>query len=98
MIFHSNRLKTLFTRAYKFFVTSAAVKFLFLLIVIVISFSATKGSENDFVKVNGTRFEVNGKAYYFVGTNLWYGLNLGAKKAGGDRARLIRELDKLKYI
>ncbi len=98
MIFHSNRLKTLFTRVYKFFVTSAAVKFLFLLIVIVISFSATKGSENNFVKVNGTRFEVNGKAYYFVGTNLWYGLNLGAKKAGGDRARLLRELDKLKSM
>ncbi|MEL7341167.1 MAG: beta-mannosidase, partial [Bacteroidota bacterium] len=31
-------------------------------------------------------------------TNFWYGMNLGSEGAGGDRKRLIRELDHLKSI
>ena len=37
----------------------------------------------------------DGAPYYFVGTNLWYGPILGSEGEGGDRARLIRELDSL---
>lgn len=55
-------------------------------------------AQDSFVKVNGTHFEVEGKAYYFLGTNFWYGLNLGAKKEGGNRDRLTKELDHLKHL
>jgi mannan endo-1,4-beta-mannosidase len=51
-----------------------------------------------FVSVNGTHFEIDGKPYYYLGTNFWYGLNLGSKGAGGNRERLIRELDRLVKI
>lgn len=34
-------------------------------------------------------------SYTFMGTNFWYGMNLGSPGEGGDRARLIRELDRL---
>lgn len=37
----------------------------------------------------------DGKPYTFMGTNFWYGLNLGSTGEGGDRDRLIRELDRL---
>ena len=73
-------------------------KLLFLFVAIAISLGNTNQTENNFVKVNGTRFEVNGKPYYFVGTNFWYGLNLGSKGSGGDRKRVLRELDKLKAM
>lgn len=53
---------------------------------------------SSFVKVHGTRFEVNGTPYYFLGTNFWYGMNLGSPGKGGDRPRLIRELDRLKSL
>jgi mannan endo-1,4-beta-mannosidase len=52
----------------------------------------------DFVSVQGTRFELHGKPYYFVGANVWYGGYLGSPGATGDRARLTRELDRLRSI
>jgi mannan endo-1,4-beta-mannosidase len=52
---------------------------------------------SSFVTVKGNAFSVNGKPYYFVGTNYWYGSLLGLEK---DRAkgieRLRKELDFLK--
>ena len=52
----------------------------------------------NFVSVNGKRFFLNGKPYYFLGTNLWYGMNLGSKGESGDRQRLVNELDFLSNI
>ena len=51
---------------------------------------------NDFVKRQGHQFEVNGTPYYFVGTNYWYGAILASTGEGGDRKRLIKELDLMK--
>ena len=53
---------------------------------------------NDFVKVEGKHFVVNQQRYAYVGTNLWYGANLGADDATGHRARLLRELDRLQNL
>lgn len=58
----------------------------------------TTSDSSAFVKVKNTTFEIEGSPYYFMGTNFWYGLNLGSKGAGGDRERLIRELDHLKSM
>lgn len=48
-----------------------------------------------FVQVRGHTFVLDGEPYYFTGTNLWYGMNLGAGLDDGDRERLVRELDLL---
>ena len=54
-------------------------------------------AQPSFIKVDRGRFVENGKPYYFVGTNYWYGGLLGLekdKKRGVERLR--RELDFLK--
>jgi len=53
---------------------------------------------SNFVHVVGDHFEVNGARYSYLGTNLWSAMNLGSTGAGGDRARLIRELDRLQNL
>ena len=52
------------------------------------------------MRVNGTRFFADApsdssSAFYFLGANLWQGMNLGALGSSGDRGRLTRDLDAL---
>jgi mannan endo-1,4-beta-mannosidase len=63
--------------------------------VVLISCNSVEKAELSFVQVKGNGFVHLGKPYSFLGTNFWYGLNLGSRGAGGDRERLIRELDRL---
>ena len=51
-----------------------------------------------FVAVKDGRFVLDGKAHYFVGANFWQGMNLGVDGSSGDRARLIRELDRMRDL
>lgn len=51
---------------------------------------------NGFVSQRNGQLWRDGQPYYFVGTNFWYGAILGSKGQGGDRKRLVRELDFLK--
>ena len=53
---------------------------------------------NSFVRVENGHFMRDGKPYYYVGTNFWYGAILGSEGQGGDRQRLIRELDEMKRM
>ena len=48
-----------------------------------------------FVKQQSGLLWLNGKPYSYIGTNLWYGAILGSKGQGGNRERLIAELDTL---
>ncbi len=59
-------------------------------------YTATDACAQQFVSVKDGHFERDGKPYYYVGTNFWYGAILGSEGQGGDRARLIKELDELK--
>ena len=60
---------------------------------------APKPAEHSFIKVNADgQFVRNGKPYYFVGANFWYGAILGSEGEGGNRERLHKELDFLKSI
>ena len=52
----------------------------------------------DFVRVEDGHFVRDGKPYYYVGTNFWYGAILGSEGQGGDRKRLCRELDEMKRM
>jgi mannan endo-1,4-beta-mannosidase len=44
------------------------------------------------------RFELRGRPYFYVGTNLWYGCYLSDATLPGGRQRLVRELDRLQSI
>ena len=60
---------------------------------------APKPAEHSFIKVNADgQFVRDGKPYYFVGANFWYGPILGSEGEGGNRERLHKELDFLKSI
>jgi len=65
---------------------------------LAIAFSHTNQPSSKFITVKGRHFERNGKPYHFMGTNFWYGLNLGSGGVGGNRPRLIRELERLKAM
>jgi mannan endo-1,4-beta-mannosidase len=56
-------------------------------------FACKAPSQQEFVKRNANHFEVNGKPYYYIGTNYWYGPILASPGKWGDRARLLKELD-----
>ncbi|MCC9137608.1 cellulase family glycosylhydrolase [Pontibacter silvestris] len=51
---------------------------------------------SDFVKRDGEQLTLKGKPYYYVGTNYWYGSILASTGEGGDRERLVKELDFMK--
>ncbi len=71
-----------------------------ILIILVSSFMNSLWAKQHpaFVEVKNMRFERHGKPYYFLGTNFWQGMNLGAPAPIGDRALLLRELDKMKSV
>ncbi|GHU96101.1 endo-1,4-beta-mannosidase [Bacteroidia bacterium] len=68
-------------------------KILFFFSVIVLCVSCADDPQAGFVTQNKGHFEVNNKPYYFVGTNFWYGAILGSTGQGGNRERLLQELD-----
>ncbi|RYY77213.1 MAG: mannanase [Gammaproteobacteria bacterium] len=71
-----------------------------LMSAINLSLAAEKAATNkvDFFTTDGIHLSLNGKPYYVVGSNMWYGGYLGSGGAVGDRARLLKELDNLKAI
>jgi mannan endo-1,4-beta-mannosidase len=67
-------------------------------LLMLTSCHSQKPQVSPFIHVENGQFVRNGQAYYFVGTNFWYGAILGSTGQGGDRARLARELDYMKSI
>lgn len=58
-----------------------------------------KAEKHMFISLNEEgQFVRDGKPYYFVGANFWYGAILGSTGRGGNRPRLIKELDFLKSM
>lgn len=73
--------------------------FLLSLLLFLLGACAPKPAEHSFMKVNADgQFIRDGKPYYFVGANFWYGAILGSEGEGGNRERLHKELDFLKSI
>lgn len=71
------------------------MKRLVLLIAMVVSAFSMNAQ---FVQVKNGRFVRDGKPYYYVGTNFWYGAILASNGQGGDRHRLHKELDRMKAM
>ena len=67
-----------------------------ILTAIFLAFSLLGFSQATFVQVKDGKFTIGETPYYYLGTNYWYGMNLGSKGEAGNRERLIRELDLLK--
>ena len=68
------------------------------LAVVMLSACGQPSQSNKFVTVENGHFVKDGKPYYYVGTNFWYGAILGSEGQGGDRQRLVKELDYMKQI
>lgn len=70
------------------------------LFVMAIALCACKqqAQESQYISVENGHFMRNGKPYYYVGTNFWYGAILGSEGQGGDRDRLVKELDEMKRM
>ncbi len=60
----------------------------------------TTGSKrtDEFVSVRNGQFQLRGRPYFYVGTNLWYGCYLSDAALPGGRQRLVRELDRLQSL
>lgn len=69
-----------------------------LIITYLLTFAQLIVAQSSFVTVADGRFLRDGKPYYYVGTNFWYGAILGSEGQGGDRARLCKELDAMKRM
>lgn len=54
-----------------------------------------KPDRETFIKVRGGQFIKDGQPYYYIGANFWYGAILASEGEGGDRQRLLMELDSL---
>ena len=73
------------------------MKKILLLLMMALATNALTAKSN-FVQVKNGHFVRDGKPYYYVGTNFWYGAILGSEGQGGNRDRLCKELDKMKSM
>ncbi len=64
----------------------------YLILLSVLLISSVNAQE--FVQVQDGQFIRNGKTYHYLGTNFWYGMNLGSN----NKERLLRELDRLNQL
>jgi len=74
------------------------IRTLVILLIAALTSCAGNIQNNRFITVKNGQFIREGRPYYYIGTNLWYGAILASDGQGGDTARLSRELDILKGI
>ena len=60
--------------------------------------SVEKADAESYITSSGGQFYDGDSVYRFIGTNFWYGPILASEGRGGDRSRLIAELDTLKSL
>jgi mannan endo-1,4-beta-mannosidase len=62
------------------------------------SCSTNTKQTNKFITVENGQFIRDGKPYYYIGANYWYGPILGSKGIEGNRKRLVQELDQMMHF
>jgi len=75
------------------------MKKLLIVLSVLLIYTASQVSgqqKNKFIKVENGHFVRDGKPYYYIGANYWYGAVLGSTGKAGNRKRLIEELDLMK--
>jgi mannan endo-1,4-beta-mannosidase len=75
-----------------------AMRALVLTITVLFAASVAWAQPRDFVRVEDGRFYIGDAPYYFLGANVWFAMNLGSEGPGGDRDRLVHELDHLEQL
>lgn len=68
------------------------------LVILILAILCLPLSARTMVARDGRGFTRDGKPYTYIGANFWYGAILGSRGPGGDRARLLRELDTMKGL
>ena len=53
---------------------------------------------DEFVSIRHGRFQLRGRPYFYIGSNLWYGCYVSDAALPGGRARLVRELDQMHQL
>ena len=71
---------------------------IFTLFYAVLTFASCAENDCPYVRVEGDHFVLGGKDYRYVGTNFWYGAILASEGRGGNRGRLLRELDLMQQV
>jgi len=67
------------------------------LLFLIFTVSKVSGQQkNKFIRVEKGHFIRDGKPYFYIGANYWYGGILGSPGKEGNRQRLIEELDLMK--
>ena len=69
-----------------------------LIAILFVIYMGTPTMGQQFITVQQAGFIRNGQPYRFLGANFWYGLNLASNGPGGNRPRLLRELDRLQAL
>lgn len=64
--------------------------------LLLASLTSEARQKSTFIRVENGNFIRNGKPYFYVGANYWYGAILGSPGKEGNRERLRQELDILK--
>jgi mannan endo-1,4-beta-mannosidase len=80
------------------FLSSGGIRYFLFATLLITGCGEKKSTESSLVTVVGNQFIRNGKPYLFMGANYWQGMNLGSPGEGGDRARLVRELDQMNSL
>ncbi|MCK9626340.1 MAG: beta-mannosidase [Bacteroidales bacterium] len=74
------------------------IKSSILIILSTLILAASCTVQNNYYRVENGSFIKGEKPYYFIGTNFWYGAILSSEGEGGNRERLNKELDYLKFL
>ncbi len=75
----------------------------YIILLVIFLFSCNsdtsiKQDSDSFIRLKNGQFIKQGEPYYYIGTNFWYGAILGSQGEGGNRSRLLAELDSLAAI
>ena len=53
---------------------------------------------DEFVSIRNGQFQLRGRPYFYIGSNLWYGCYVSDAALPGGRQRLVRELDQMHQL
>ena len=73
-------------------------KLLWLLPLALLSACGNNAEPTPYITVHDGKFYQGDQEYRYVGTNFWYGAILGSEGRGGNRERLIQELDDMQAV